>query len=138
METIYSCTLDTNQNFRDITGHETNAANREICIAADPPTHGNASHQYHLIEQNTIGTEGINYLGVINFQRGPIKENGTNGVTNEALLAIVADRLRGFQSSEYSCRENAYALTKIEEALHWLHHRTRNREARGVEGTHQV
>ena len=71
----------------------------------------------------------------IPFQNGPIAEAGVNGITQEALLAIVADRLECFQDGPYSCRENAIALTKIQEALHWLHHRTRERVARGVEGT---
>jgi hypothetical protein len=61
-----------------------------------------------------------------------------NGITNEVLLAIVLDRLNGFQQGEFKSRENALAITKIEEAMHWLHHRTREREARGVEGTHKV
>ena len=78
------------------------------------------------------GTETI-----IKFQYGPISEVGVNGITNEALLAIVIDRLRGFQTSRFSCRENALALTKLEEAMMWLHKRTLDRERRGVEGTHQ-
>jgi hypothetical protein len=52
------------------------------------------------------------------------------------LLAIVVDRMRDFQRGAYACRENAIALTKLEEAQHWLHARTRGRVARGVEGTH--
>lgn len=111
--------------------HETNAANRAIRIVSDEPdpNNGNASHEYRL-----DWGHGIN---VIEFQQGPIGEvGGVNGVTNEALLAVVIDRLRGFQSSKFSCRENALALTKLEEALQWLHWRTRGREARGVEGTH--
>lgn len=57
-----------------------------------------------------------------------------SGLTQEVLLAIVIDRLRSFQAGPYSCRENALALTKLEEAQHWLLHRTRARMARGVEG----
>lgn len=74
------------------------------------------------------------------FQNGPVKENGegVNGITHEVLLAVVIDRLQGFQSGPYKNRENAVALTKLEEALMWLHKRTRDREARGVEGTHKV
>lgn len=56
----------------------------------------------------------------------------------EALLAVVIDRLRGFQSGPYGCRENAVALTKIEEATMWLQKRTRDRMARGVEGTNKL
>ena len=65
-------------------------------------------------------------------------ECGVNGCCNEDLLNIVKVRLEGFQNSEFACRENAEALTKLEEALLWLHHRTNKRVARGVEGTHTV
>lgn len=75
----------------------------------------------------------------IEFQSGAILEaGGVNGCFNEDLLAIVAHRLECFQKSEFACRENALALTKIEEALHWLNARTTARQKRGVEGTHKV
>lgn len=76
--------------------------------------------------------------GSIEFQRGPVKENGVNGLTNEALLAVVLHRLGVLNRPPYNCRENALAITKIEEALHWLDHRTKAREVRGVEGTQQI
>jgi hypothetical protein len=72
------------------------------------------------------------------FQNGPIKEVGVNGCQNEDLIAIVVDRLRGFQKGAFSCRENALALTKLEEALMWLNHRTKDREDRGVEGKNEA
>ena len=74
----------------------------------------------------------------IHFQEGPIKECGVNGVCDEDLLIMVVRRLEGFQNSEFKCRENALALTHIEEALLWLRKRTMGRENRGVEGTHTV
>ena len=74
----------------------------------------------------------------IDMQEGPIKEFGVNGCCNEDLLNIVKTRLEGFQAYQFPCRENAIALTKIEEALLWLHHRTNKRVARNVEGTHVV
>jgi len=74
----------------------------------------------------------------IDLQCGPIKEAGVNGCCNEDLLNIVAERLRGFQNSQFACRENAVALTKIEESLMWLRKRTIAREQRQVEGTHVV
>ena len=77
-------------------------------------------------------------LGRIHFQEGPIKECGVNGVCNEDILIMVVRRLEGFQNSEFKCRENALALTHIEEALLWLRKRTMGRENRGVEGTHTV
>lgn len=74
----------------------------------------------------------------IRFQAGPIKEAGVNGVTGEALIAIQIDRLRSFQAGPYACRENAIALTHLETAQMWLQKRTRERQARGVEGTHKL
>lgn len=74
----------------------------------------------------------------IHFQEGPIKECGVNGIMNEDLIVMVIRRLEGFQNSEFKCRENACAITKLEEALLWLRKRTMGRENRGVEGTHTV
>ena len=74
----------------------------------------------------------------IDMQELPILESGVNGCCNEDLINIVVARLEGFQASSYSCRENAIAITKLEEALLWLHHRTNKRKARGVEGTRAV
>jgi hypothetical protein len=123
----------------EVHGHEVNGLNDHLAILADGPGSGNASHNYEIIwNQHTGATEGCVVTGKqceITFQNGPISENGVNGVSNEALLAIVRHRLQGFQSGQFSCRENAIALTKIEEALHWLLSRTRERAARGVEGT---
>lgn len=76
-------------------------------------------------------------LGTIHFQEGAIKEHGVNGVANEDLIAMVICRLEHFQKSEFACRENALAITKLEESLMWLRKRTMGREKRGVEGTHQ-
>lgn len=95
----------------------------------------NANHQYRVCpaggDQNPALTE-------VNFQKGPIKESGVNGCANEDLIAMVIDRLSSFQESEYKCRENAIAITKLEEGLLWLRKRTMDREARNVEGTHIV
>lgn len=123
---------------RELTSHKVNGLNECIVVdALDEPGPGNANHLYRIhgiqgpLDHHPIPTIDIR------FQNGPIHEVGANGISNEALLAIVEDRLKGFQSGPYACRENAIALTKIQEAMHWLHHRTRDRLARGVEGTHE-
>lgn len=74
----------------------------------------------------------------IHFQEGPIKECGVNGVCNEDLINMVIERLEHFQNTEFKCRENALAITKLEEALLWLRKRTMSREQKGIEGTHIV
>jgi ABC-type transport system involved in cytochrome c biogenesis ATPase subunit len=120
---------------RAINEHKVNPANDRIEITVvDEPGAGGACHEYHVSWDATALMGGV----TINFQNGPIAEVGVNGITHEALLAIIADRLRAFQAGPYACRENAIALTKIEEAQHWLHHRTLARMARGVEGTHKL
>lgn len=70
----------------------------------------------------------------VGFQNGPIQENGVNGCHNEDLILIVLDRLRGAQKGDFSCRENALAITKLEEALLWLNYRTNTRVYQKVEG----
>lgn len=129
-----------NDGPRQITTHISNDCNRQVKITVqDKPGPGGANHRY-LIEG-----PGFNYgggVGVaprwgvnINFQNGAIKEAGVNGVTNEALLAIVADRLEGFQRGQYACEENATALVAVQAAMSILESRTKRRDDAGVEGT---
>lgn len=123
---------------RPITTHVTQ--NVEI-NAVDEPGPGGACHLYRIdffMPANTgnpADAETIGDFREIAFQKGPIKEAGVNGIPDEALYAILIDRLQGFQKGQYSCRENAVALTHLETALMWAQKRTRDREARGVEGT---
>lgn len=118
---------------KTITEHQINECNSAIELLADDPdpNNGNASHRYAI-------KVGPGIVNEIHFQHGPIKEVGTNGLTHEVLIAILIDRLRGFQTSQYACPENAAALSFLERAQTALHERTKARVARGVEGTHEV
>jgi len=99
----------------------------------------NAPHHFKIYSNETLNVgEEPKLLTEIHMQEGPIKEAGINGCHNEDLIAIVLTRLDGFQNSEFKCRENALAITKLEEALMWLRKRTIGREKRNVEGTHAV
>jgi hypothetical protein len=122
----------------EIFDHKLNGLNDAISILVqDDPGPGGAHHKYGLYlheKPEWPYSKGL----VIEFQNGPILEAGFNGFTNEALLAVLIDRMRGFQSGPFACRENAMALTKMEESLMWLQYRTRARLARGVEGTHKA
>jgi len=97
----------------------------------DEPGAGGACHHYRIqySDQWTWDTH---------FQEGPVQEVGVNGITMEALLAIVQDRLEGFQSGPYACEENEMALLRVTGALEALQHRTLLRRSRGVEGTSHV
>lgn len=78
----------------------------------------------------------------IDWQDGPLgrgdERREPNGAFVEGVIQAAVDRLEYYQRSPFSCRENALAITKLQEALHWLQARTEAREAAGIEGTHAV
>ena len=122
---------------RTLEGHKINPVNDQIRIEVmDEPGQGGACHEYQLSWPLKGSHDGFADLR-IGFQNGPIAEYGVNGVTQEALLAILIDRLECFQAGPYACLENAVALTHLEEAMKALLSRTKARMARGVEGTHE-
>ena len=134
---------------REIKDHKVNPANDTLTIlVTDAPGSGGAFHRYEITgfdagtnksaQQDDMNLGESYAPAVILFQNGPIAEVGVNGLTHEALLAIVADRLRSFQDGPFKCKANACALTHIEEAMHWLQQRTIERMRRGVEGTHAI
>ena len=107
--------------------------NLNIVKYDDTPGPGNGRHYYEVERADTGET-----LAKIQFQCGARKEEGsTPGVLEGDLLEIVRHRLQCFQSGEYATRENALALTAIEEALMWLNKRKEDRKARGVLGTNK-
>lgn len=124
---------------RYLTAHIVNPANDRLTVAVDDePGHGNACHRYSVQVREQDGS--LRSVCFLDFQNGPIgvDGNGVNGITHEVLLAVLADRLTGFQSGPYACEENERALHHILAAQASLQSRTRARMARGVEGTHTV
>ncbi|MEI8128012.1 MAG: hypothetical protein WCG95_00210 [bacterium] len=106
--------------------------------AMDEKGAGGANHQYCVfanIPNNSSQGYCETHFADISFQNGAIKENGVNGCHNEDLIAIVIDRLQGFQAGEYACKENERAIIYLNEALSQLDLRTQTRIERGVEGT---
>ena len=98
----------------------------------DTAVGGNMSHVYHI--DSVDPAAGMPRLGEIRFQRGPVKEVGVNGVTNEALIAICIDRLEGAQEGPFASEDNSTAIEALKSASEALAKRTRDRMARGVEG----
>jgi hypothetical protein len=70
----------------------------------------------------TASTAGVGMT--IYFQNGPVSQKGPNGTTMEALLAVVADRLNGFQNGTFPCEENAEALEHLNKAIAALQRRS--------------
>lgn len=116
---------------RVIDTHKVNPLNDVLVIGVmDEPGHGGACHEYRITMPDAFNV-------YVNFQNGPINQAGVNGITHEVLLAILIDRLEGFQKGPYACRENADAIIDLTRALNVLKKRTQQRMERGVEGTHE-
>ena len=70
----------------------------------------------------------------VTFQKGNPKTKGVNGLTNEALLAILIHRTT-FVNQQFPCEENMVAIQHLKQALVNFEVRTARRMVRGVEGT---
>lgn len=90
----------------------------------------NAPHHYKVIDINNDKV-----VAEVNFQEGPIKENGINGMSNEDGILMVIDRLEHFQNSDWKCEENTEAIEYFYKGIDALRRRTNKRVERGVEGT---
>lgn len=100
-------------------------------FAVDEKGNGGAYHNYKIMLDNETDT-----FILLGFQNGARKlENSIHGILDSDLLEIVRHRLQCFQSGEFSSRENAVALTHIEEALMWMNRRVEDRIERNVLGT---
>lgn len=133
---------------RELFSHVVNPANEQLHIEVlDEPGSGGANHLYRITGFDSASNASDPWAKLhghaatqshVLFQNGPIQEAGVNGVTHEALLAILIDRLEGFQRGTYANTYNGEALANLKNAQHALHARTRERQDRGVEGTHQA
>src|SRR5215469_18607581 len=78
----------------------------------------------------------------IEWQNGPLMVDGEraepNGAFVEDVIAVAIGRIEHYQASRFHCLHNAVALGHLRAAAEALAERTRDRERRGVEGTHQL
>lgn len=105
-------------------------------MTLDKQGNGGAYHQYLIynLEENSP----VTVRQEINFQNGARKlEDSIHGILDTDLLEIVRHRLQCFQAGEFATRENAIALTHIEEALLWMNKRVEDRIERNVLGTNE-
>lgn len=111
---------------REITTHKTHGQDRQPVLAAlGWPGPGGAEQEYEISYADSDGLDVIVPIVFISLE--------SRGVTNEVLLAIVIDRLEGFQAGKLACPENATALACAKVALEQLQARTRDRMKRNVE-----
>ncbi|HXG86113.1 MAG TPA: hypothetical protein VNI84_18985 [Pyrinomonadaceae bacterium] len=125
---------------RSIRDHQNNKFNRE-CVSVmtcDDRSSDGANHKYEITVWKNAQTSDSNDELVehckLNFQNGGLKEVGANGITDQSLIAVVMDRIRGFNDGPFRCRENSMVITKLEEAMMWMEKRSNDRARRGVEG----
>ncbi|MFK5882809.1 MAG: hypothetical protein QM489_00515 [Candidatus Izemoplasma sp.] len=71
------------------------------------------------------------------LQNGPIKENGINGCQVDEIIEAAKQILLGLNAN-YPCKENACAITHLEEAGMWLNKRKQDRIKRDVEGQNKI
>ena len=99
-----------------------------------------AGHKYVAtnFEDKTSG-QTIQFIHKEPRGEGQVQELVTlsDGTTNEEILEVLIDRMNYLQS-KFPCRENALAITKLDEALMWLNKRTADRVKRNVEGKHSA
>jgi hypothetical protein len=78
----------------------------------------------------------------ISWQNGPLGRGNDrrqpNGAFVEDVIAAAWDRIAFYQDGEFACEENKQAMDHLRAAMDILDQRTRDREARQVEGTHNL
>lgn len=121
------------QALRQVTSHKVNGLNEKLDIdVLSEPGEGGASQWYRVVNKDTQQV-----MCDLQFQVGNPNEIGVNGISNEVLLAIVSDRLTGFQSGRFRSDFGDLALNKLNQCIRALRRRTQERASRGVEGTTQ-
>jgi hypothetical protein len=98
---------------------------------------------HHWNDQGGNPAGGVSYgTGfAISWQNGPLgrgeERQEPNGAFVEDVILAAYDRLEYYQQSRFACEHNEIALQYLDLALGALEARTRDREKREVEGTHQ-
>jgi len=102
---------------------------RAYPYADSPPPHGDLNGNVTDGQYIIVTSKAVTFVG----QRGPVREVGVNGCQVDDLITFALGTIQTF-NKKFPCRENSLAITKLEEALHWLEARKRDRVVRGVEG----
>jgi len=102
-------------------------------ITCEDATNFGTKHHFEVVETATGKS-----LSRIDFQEGPVKEAGVNGVQDYHLLQIIRERLVNSINSKYTTHELELALDYVEAAIMQLNKRTVARQLAKKEGTSQV
>jgi len=96
-------------------------------------------HRYELANFESPEARGqeIQFIEKLPVPNSTDLETISDGTTNEEVLMMLIDRMKYLQG-KFGCRENAIVITKLEESLMWLNHRTADRQKRNTEGKHEA
>ena len=118
---------------RQVISHRFGDGNKDLeIVALDGPSKSGSCMLYRAIAHRD--GKKPEEICDLRFQMGRPSQHGSNGLTNESLLAVVEDRLIGFQKGEFQNLENARALHHVKEALLWLQRRVINQSTRNSIG----
>lgn len=102
-------------------------------VVMDSPLPGYASTRYDITGFNTVYNQAADTGGApAHFSRLPVIFSSDpdrpgylpqDGISTEALLAILADHLQSQQHTPHACQEYGVAQNAVQEALHALTHR---------------
>ena len=102
------------------------------------------SHHFTDSEGRPCGGSTYGRGFAIAWQNGPLVDPKTgqrsepNGAFVEEVIQAAINRLEFYQRTPFACSANGVAITYLRDAIALLNARTAEREARGVEGTHEV
>jgi hypothetical protein len=113
----------------DITGHDASSNPARVAPVIDVTE--DDEDVYHAVG-HAQDANPLSRIAIV-FQSGEPAEVGFNGVTMESLLAIVKDRLEGFQDGPYPCAENDIALKYVTMSLDCLRERFERLTAEAAE-----
>lgn len=105
----------------------------QLLIESSNPSPGGADTKYQISLAPEEKDGNPTALVTMHFHTGD-PQKGVTGITNEALLAIVEHRMKGFQNGPFPHLLNQEALEHVQGALKALNNRTRDRKARQVDG----
>ncbi len=93
-------------------------------------------------EGNPAGGSTYGNGFAIAWQNGPLGRGADreepNGAFVEDIIKAAIDRVEFYQRSKFACERNEITLVNLNQALISQESRTVDREAREVEGTHEV
>jgi len=101
-------------------------------------------YEQHWTNENEIPAGGCSGGKgfTISWQNGPLGRNADrkqpNGAFVEDIIIAVIGRIEFYQQSKFICDDNEQALVHLRSALAKLENRTRDREARNVEGIYKI